>query len=247
MSANINVKRGRRPSDEPNLFARLARCSKCGGALRFFRESANVSQRYLKCYHAVSKACSAGFVNYDAFEKEVIGWLLLDQDDSLIKLTERKPDTKPAAATRIQELRARQEKLVELAGSDLSSIPAIRAGLMTTELEIRELTKAELDSPPEETLFAERAWELVERHENAKLSGDKEALYEVRGEIKVAFQRSISKITVYPERRIGDLHYCKFDVTLRSRDGELHRKYTRPALTRIKGVYNGANSSTEKR
>lgn len=240
MSAHIGAKRGRRPEDEPNLFRGIARCAKCGGSMQFFREGPSVKQRYLKCRPALTAAgCDAGFVNYDAFEQEVIGSLLLDQDDELVPLFEKRPTTRVFSNVEVIALKEQQSRLIDLAASGVMNIKLVTEKMNALEMLIRQQEQHLAEIPADDSLFAEKAWLLVERHENAKLEDDKSALYAVRRELRTAFQRALARINVQPDRRIDDEHLCSFSVEFRGTDAVLSRQYTRPALNNIRGAMNG--------
>jgi DNA invertase Pin-like site-specific DNA recombinase len=248
MSANIGTKRGRRPEDEPNLFTGLLRCSKCGGTMRFFRPTKTVSQSYIRCLSAVTGAgCDVqGFVNYDVFEKEVIGWLLLDQDEEFVSVLDRKPVLQAITGAKLQELRDQQSRLIDLVASGLMNPTLVGVKLNAIEQQIKD-QEAVIEAPVPESMFAEKAWALVERHENALLAvadgEDPQELYAVRRELKAAFARSIERLTVHPERRVNSVHHCKFSVVFRGYEGEPEREYTRPALNHVKGVWNGSQDT----
>jgi len=252
MSGNLGTKRGRRAEDEPNLFTGLARCANCGSSMRFFRENKNVNQRYIRCVSAVTNAgCNVeGYVNYDAFEKEVIGWLLLDQDDEVISLLGKKPTRKVVSSAELQALREQQTRLIDLAAGGLMNVKLVTEKLNALELQIAAHETQLVEEPPDDQLFTEKAWALVERHDDAQLAvadgEDAQELYAVRRELKAAFQRSLECIKIFPEVRSGDKYKCKFSVVFRGYDGEPTRKYTRPALIRVKGVWNGARGETPR-
>lgn len=95
-------------------------------------------------------------------------------------------------------------------------------------------------------MFAENALALVERHDDALLAvadgEDPLQLHAVRRELKAAFQRSLERINVFEERRVGFVHHCKLSVRFRGYDDEPERTYTRPALQHVKGAWNGAKA-----
>ena len=238
---------GRRVEDEPNLFTGIARCASCGGSMRFFRATKNVSQRYLKCLNSIiRKGCHVGYVNYDALEQEIIGWLLMDQDEEIVPILEKKPARKNAVhGAEIQALKDQQARLIDLAASGLMNTRLVSEKMNAIELQIKD---HEVDMVQEsiegddELLPAEKAWSLAVRHQDTMLGDDKEAWYAVRRELKTAFQKSIDEIRVYSEERIGNELHGKVSVIFRGYDGEPVREYKRPALTRIKGVWNSARA-----
>lgn len=249
MSGAIGTKRGRRAEDEPNLFTGLLFCAHCGARMQFFRATKNVSQRYLRCDNAIKavgcESADGGYVNYDALEKEVIGWLLLDQDEDVVTLLDKKPTQKVTTSAELQSLKEQQARLIDLVSEGLMNPRLVREKLNALEMQISH-HEATLVAEPEadERLFAEKAWALVERHEDARLAveagEDPQELYAVRRELKTAFQRSLERINVFPEKRVKNIHRCKFSVRFRGYDGEPARKYERPALNHVKGVFNGA-------
>lgn len=168
MSANIGTKRGKRSEDEPNLFTGLLYCSECGTRTRFFRQNKNVSQQYLRCEAALNHRCTAGNVNYDAFEKEVIGFLLLDQDDAVVSILDKKPTRKALMGAEIETLKEQQARLIDLAASGVMDTTLVRDKLNAIELKIREMDVIEPEA--DERLFAEKAWALAERHDDALLA-----------------------------------------------------------------------------
>ncbi|MCR5881547.1 recombinase family protein [Rhizobacter sp. J219] len=246
MSANIGTKRGKRSDDEPNLFTGLLYCSLCGTRTRFFRANKYVSQRYLRCEAALSHRCTARNVNYDAFEKEVIGFLLLDQDEDFVSILDKKPSRKAVSSAELQSLKDQQERLIDLAADGLMNTRMVTEKLNAIEMQIKHLQTVE-EPEPEERMFAEKAWALAERHENALLGDDPQELHAVRRELKAAFARSIERLTVHPEQRVGDEHLCRFGVRFRGYEGEVIREYTRPALIRVKGVWNQGRQGREVR
>ncbi|MEB0059790.1 recombinase family protein [Variovorax sp. LG9.2] len=241
MSSDIGTKRGRRSMDEKNLFSGLLKCAECGSGMRFFAESPRVSQQYVRCLKAVTNAgCNAPYVNYGAFEKEAIGWLLVDQDEELVPLRDKKKPTKRwVTEAEIQQLADEQSRLENVIAKALNPAPFL-ARHNANELKLKVLRSAVEEEPDfDERLFPERALELVEKHQDAALSGNKDELLAVRREIRTAFYRGIKLIRVFPEERADDEHVCTFAVTFRSFDGEHTRRYKRPALQNPKGVRNG--------
>lgn len=245
MSASVGTKRGRRAVDEPNLFTGLLFCAHCGSRMRFLRATKSVSQRYVRCENAMNKLCefNAGYVNYDALEKEVIGWLLLDQDEDFVTLLDKKPTLKSVSSAEIETLKEQQSRLIDLAASGVMNPKMVTEKLNALEMQIRHHETIPAEPEAEERLFAEKAWALVERHDNALLGDDPQELHEVRRELKAAFQRSLERISVFGETREGDTHLCKFSVRFRGYEGEPEREYLRPALIRVKGVWNGQAST----
>lgn len=242
LTAAIGTKRGRRPEDEPNLFTGIAFCALCPGSMQFFRESKHVKQRYLRCRNSLSKAhaCTAASINYDAFEKEAIGWLLLDQDEDVIPLLQKKISPQQVSNAEVVALKERQSKLLDLyVSGGLTDKAVVTEKLNVLSAKIQQLEATVVKLPSDERMFAERAWELVERHENARLGDDKEAFYAVRGELRSAFARAIERIHLFPDSRVDDVHHCKFSVEFRGYDGKPVREYTRPALNNVKGALNG--------
>ncbi|KPF48319.1 hypothetical protein IP87_02840 [beta proteobacterium AAP121] len=242
MSANIGTKRGRRAEDEPNIFTGLLYCGLCGSRMRFFRANKNVSQRYVRCDAAVNKRCTSTFVNYDAFEKEVIGWLLLDQDEDFVAVLDKKPTRQAMSAAEVKTLHDQRDRLIELLSAGLMNTAPVVEKLNAVEMQIQHLQTL-VEPEPDQRLFAEKAWALVERHEDASLAvadgEDPKELHVVRRELKAAFQGSLERINVFPETREDDTHFCKFSVQFRGYDGSPERQYTRPALKNVKGVFNG--------
>jgi DNA invertase Pin-like site-specific DNA recombinase len=234
---------GRRAVDEPNLFAGIGRCALCGSSLRFFRATPRVSQRYLKCVRSIiRKGCDASYVNYDALEQQVIGWLLMDQDEEVVPILEKKPVRKKAEnAAEIKALKDQQARLIDLASRGLMNSQPVVEKMNAIELQIKEYETSILleDEDGDDRLPAEKAWSLAVRHQDAELGDDKEAWYAVRRELKTAFQKSILAIHVYPERRIDDVMHCKISAQFRGYDGEPIHEYTRPALNNVRGVQNG--------
>jgi DNA invertase Pin-like site-specific DNA recombinase len=243
-SASKGTRRGRRPKDEPNLFAGLARCGSCGSALRFFRETKSVKQRYLKCHNAVNKSgCDASYVNYDALESEVIAWLLMDQDEEIVPILEKQPrHQKAVLSAEIISLKEQHTRLMELyaAGSLINTASVIQK-MNAIDLQIRhhEAAIIQEEANTDERLPAEKAWSLAVRHQDAALGDNKEYFFAVRRELKVAFQKAILAMHVYPERRVDDTVHCKVSVQFRGYDGEPSHEYVRPALNNVRGVRNG--------
>ena len=257
LSAPAGTKRGRRAEDEPNLFSGLVFCAHCGSRMRFFRANKNVSQRYVRCDAAVNKRsdgglvnkrCDAGFVNYDAFEQKVINWLLLDQDEDFVSLLDKKPTLKGASNAEIQTLKDQQAKLIDLAASGLMNTQMVTEKLNALEMQIQHHEAVLVEPEADERMFAEKAWALVERHDDALLAvadgEDAQELYAVRRELKAAFQRSVEHISVFTEEREGNKHRGKLSVQFRGYAGEVVAEYERPALTRVKGVWNGVREVT---
>lgn len=245
MTSEIGTKRGRRSAEERNLFAGLLKCAECGSGMRYFAESPRVNQRYIRCLKAVTKAgCNAPHVNYDAFEAEAIGWLLIDQDEELIPLRDKSRPTKRwVTQAEIQQIVDEQARLEGVIPRAINPSPFL-AQHNANELKLKVLRSVVLEEPDfDERLFPEKALELAEKHQDAVLSGDKVALIAVRQELRVAFYKGVKLIRVFPERRIEDEHICKFAVTFRSFDGEHLRTYKRPALQNPKGVRNGSRKS----
>jgi DNA invertase Pin-like site-specific DNA recombinase len=244
MGGPIGTKRGRRADDEPNIFTGLLFCAHCGSRMRFFRASKTVTQRYLRCNSAVDGAgCkTTGFINYDAFEKEVIGWLLLDQDEDYVALLDKKPTVKVASNAEVQSLKEQQARLIDLAASGVMNPRMVTDKLNALEMQIRHHETIVIEPAAEELMFEEKAWHLVERHDDAVLAvadgEDPEQLHAVRRELKAAFSRSLARINVYAETRIKDTHHCKFSVCFRGYVGEAEHSYERPALQNVKGVWN---------
>jgi hypothetical protein len=116
--------------------------------------------------------------------------------------------------------------------------------LNALELQIKAQEAIVVQAQPNERMFAERAWELVERHDDAQLGDDPVLLVAVRRELKAAFQRALSVINVFPEERVGDVVNCKFSVNFRGYDGWPEREYQRPALVNVRGVFNGSKSTS---
>ncbi len=247
MGGAIGTKRGRRAEDEPNIFTGLLFCAHCKSRMRFFRASKTVTQRYLRCDSAMNQTgCKdGGYVNYDAFEKEVIGWLLLDQDEDFVTLLDKKPTVKVASNAEIQSLKEQQARLIDLAASGVMNSRMITEKLNALEMQIRHHESVPVEPEAGELMFEERAWALVERHEDAALAvadgEDPKELYAVRRELKAAFHRSVERIDVFAETRVDNEHQCKFAVRFRGYEGEAEHEYTRPALIRIKGVWNKAH------
>ena len=244
MNGGIGTKRGRRSEDEPNLFTGILFCAHCGARMRFMRETKAVSQRYLKCISALERTgCEhRSYVNYDAFEKEVIGWLLLDQTEDYVALAEKKPTRKVTVSAEVQALLDQQSRLIDLVKDGLMNPSLVREKLNALEMQIAHHEAAPLAPESDGLMFEEKAWALVERHEDAALAvadgEDPAELHAVRRELKAAFQRSIERINVHSEDREGDVHRCSFSVQFRGYEvGPVH-EYERPALIRVKGVWN---------
>jgi DNA invertase Pin-like site-specific DNA recombinase len=171
MSGGIGTKRGRRAEDEPNLFTGLLFCAHCDGRMRFFRATPNVSQRYVRCENALNSLCEAeGYVNYDALEKEVIGWLLLDQDEDFVTLLDKKPTRKVVSNAEVQSLKDQQSRLIDLAASGVMNSRMVTEKLNAIEMQIRHHEAEVVEPEAEERLFAEKAWALVERHDTELLA-----------------------------------------------------------------------------
>jgi DNA invertase Pin-like site-specific DNA recombinase len=241
ITSGLGTTRGKRTEDEANLFTGLARCAGCGSSMRFFRETKTVAQRYIRCLNAITHVgCnSTGYVNYDAFEKEAIGWLLLDQDEEFVSLLQPKPTLRAVSNAEVIALKEQQSRLIDLASSGLMNTTLVTEKLNALELQIKAQEAIVVQAQPNERMFAERAWELVERHDDAQLGDDPVLLVTVRRELKAAFQRALSVISVFPEERVEDVITCKFAVNFRGYDGWPERSYTRPALQNVKGVFNG--------
>ncbi|MDP3082402.1 MAG: recombinase family protein [Rubrivivax sp.] len=245
MSGAIGTKRGRRADDEPNIFTGLLFCAHCGSRLRFSRASKTVTQRYVRCEQAINgKRCDfEGYVNYDALEKEVIGWLLLDQDDDFVALLDKKPARKVVSDAEVKALKEQQARLIDLAASGVMNARVITEKLNALEMQIRHHETTLVEPEADDRMFAEKAWALVERHEDATFAvadgENPQTLYAVRRELKAAFHRSLRRINVFAEHRIEDTVHCKFSVQFRGYDGEPVREYKRPALNNVKGVLNG--------
>lgn len=244
MSGGIGTKRGRRAEDEPNLFTGLLFCGHCGSRLRFYRASKTVTQRYLVCSSALDgTGCKhRGFINYDAFESEVIGWLLLDQEEDYVQLLDKKPAAKVVVSAEVQTLKEQQARLIDLVKDGLMNPSLVREKLNALEMQIRHHETVITEPENQELMFGEKAWALVERHENASLAvadgEDPQELYAVRRELKAAFSRSVERFNVFNEKRVGDEHVGKFSVQFRGYEiGPVH-KYKRPALQNVKGVWN---------
>lgn len=245
MSAGLGTKRGRRAEDEPNILTGLLFCAHCGSRMRFFRATKSVSQRYVCCERVINgKQCDSGYVQYDALEKEVIGWLLLDQDEDFVTLLDKKPTRKVASNAEVQSLKEQQSRLVDLAASGVMNPRMVTEKLNALEMQIRHHETVVVEPEADERMFAEKAWALAERHDDALLAvadgEDPQELYAVRRELKAAFQRSLERINVFAETRVKDKHLCKFSVRFRGYDGEPEHEYERPALSHVKGVWNGA-------
>jgi hypothetical protein len=244
MGGDIGTKRGRRAEDEPNIFTGLLFCAHCNSRMRFYRASKTVTQRYLRCLSAIEgTGCKHnGFINYDAFEKEVIAWLLLDQDEDFVTLLDKKPTVKVVSNAEIQSLKEQQARLIDLAASGVMNSRMITEKLNALEMQIRHHETVIVEPEVDALMFEEKAWHLVERHDDAVLAvadgEDPQQLYAVRRELKAAFHRSLERISVYTEERKGDEHLCKFSVRFRGYEGEPEHEYKRPALIRIKGVWN---------
>lgn len=209
---------------------------------------ATVTQRYLRCNSAVDGAgCkTTGFINYDAFEKEVIGWLLLDQEEDFIALLDKKPTVKVVASAEVKALKEQQARLIDLAADGLINPALVKAKLNELEMQIGHHESVVIEPEPDALMFEEKAWHLVERHDDAVLAvadgDDPQQLYAVRRELKAAFHRSLEKVSIFTEERKGDKHLCKFSVRFRGYEGEPVHEYTRPALTHLKGVWNKARA-----
>lgn len=249
MGADIGTKRGRRAEDEPNIFTGLLFCAHCNSRMRFYRASKTVSQRYLRCLSAIEgTGCThKGFINYDALEKEVIGWLLLDQEEDFIALLDKKPTVKVTANAEVKALKEQQARLIDLAADGLINPALVKAKLNELEMQINHHESVVIEPEPDALMFEEKAWHLVERQEDAVLAvadgEDPAELHAVRRELKAAFHRSLERINVFTEERKGDKHLCKFSVRFRDYEGEPAHEYTRPALIRIKGVWNKARAA----
>jgi DNA invertase Pin-like site-specific DNA recombinase len=250
MGGSIGTKRGRRADDEPNLFTGLLFCGHCGSRLKFVRASKTVFQRYLRCVSALDRTgCEhAGHINYDAFEKEVIEGLLLDLDQDYVELVDKKPTIKVVANAEVKALKEQQARLIELVSDGLMNPSLVREKLNALEMQISHHETAPVEEEDDVLMFEEKAWALVERHQDAQLAvadgEDPTELYAVRRELKAAFHRSIERFNVFTETREGDVHTGKFSVRFRGyEDGPVHT-YKRPALIHVKGVYNKKRPST---
>lgn len=241
-SSSKGTRAGRRPDDEPNLFTGLIRCGACGASMRFFRASKTVSQQYIKCQDAVIKhKCDASYINYDALEADIIGWLLMDQDEEIVPILEKKPARKKAVhSAEIQALKEQRARFLELLGKGLMNSQPVFERLNAIELQIKDHEHGLVFEAPEddERLPAEKAWSLAVKLQDATLADDDEALAAVRREVKVAFQKAIRVIRVAPEVREGDDIAVSLEVEFNGYDGVVEHQYTRRALRHIKGVFN---------
>lgn len=241
-SASKGTRAGRRPEDTPNLFTGLVRCAQCGASMRFFRASKSVSQQYLKCHDAVIKlGCDAGYINYDALEADVIGWLLMDQDEEIVPILEKKPARKKAVhGAEIQALKEQQSRLLDLLTSGLMNSKPVAEKLNAIELQIRahEAGMVLDAAPDDERLPAEKAWSLAVNLQDATLGDDPTALAAVRREVKVAFQKAIRVIRIAPEVRVDDDITVALQVEFNGYDDVVKHTYSRPALRHVKGVFN---------
>ncbi|MBB3177925.1 recombinase family protein [Variovorax sp. Sphag1AA] len=246
MDGSIGTKRGRRAEDEPNIFTGLLFCGHCGSRLRFFRASKTVSQRYLKCVSALDRTgCEhRSFINYDAFEKEVIGWLLLDQEHDYVALLDKKPTVKVVVSAELKALKEQQARLIDLVADGLMNPALVREKLNALEMQIQHHETAVVEPEADVLMFEEKAWALVERHEEAELAvADGEPpdeLYAVRRELKAAFHRSVERFNVFTEERVKDEHIGKFSVRFRGYEDGPVRQYKRPALICLIGAKRAA-------
>lgn len=112
--------------------------------------------------------------------------------------------------------------------------------LNSLEMQIRHYETVMVEPELDTVMFEEKAWALVERHQDAVLAvadgEDPQVLHAVRRELKTAFQRSLEAINVFSEKRVKDTHHCQFSVTFRGYEGEAEHAYTRPALQNFKGL-----------
>jgi len=248
MGTQVSTRRGRKPNDEPNLFSGLVRCGKCGGRLRFQRPTANVSQPYFSCLNqAYKRGCDAKHINYNFFEKEMIGWLLLDQDDEIIPLFEPKKTPQRAdIAAEIKALQEQQERLLDLVMNGSLANPAVASKkLNDVEAKLRELQAVPQFDPIEEDdrLPAEKAWTLAVKLEQLSYDDDPTEYHKARRELRIAFQTAIETIFIDPEVRVGDEYVCRVVINFVNDDGTAERTYTRPALNNVKGKLNGRQAA----
>ena len=243
---------GRRPEDEPNLFTGLVRCAKCGGRLRFQRATANVSQRYFACSNTLNKVkgCDAKHVNYDAFEKEMVAALLMDQDEEVIRIFDLNPTNKRSEYEgELKMLKEQQGRLLELVMSGTLSdttASSIKLNEISTKMKAVEALMLKEAPTGQDRLPAERAWSLAVEHQDRALDDDLTRFYQIRRDIRMAFQRSIETLFVHPEDRKDDQINVMVDVKLIGKDEQLVVKYTRPALRHVKGVYNTKKASVPR-
>lgn len=246
MTATLGTRRGRRREDEANLFPGIVRCAKCDSPMRFFRASSSVSQQYIRCVSAVTKAgCKVkGFVNYDAFEKEILAWLLFDVEDEALTLS-KKPSNQAVSQAELQALREQQSRLIDLAAGGLMNTRMVADKLNAIEQQIKKL-EVVVDEPSADWPYVDLAFPLYEQLHDARLAvaagEDPEILHSVRREIRAAFARSLERIRVYPEKRVGDEHHCKFTIEYRDYEDTPTKEYKRPALKAVKGVWNTARA-----
>lgn len=197
-------KGGAAPDDIPNLFSGLLRCGGCGGSLRYNRSSTG-RFAYLKCLNSLYKSgdCDAGAVQYEGVEKELLAFLLFDQDDELIPLN--KPVRANSVASHqaeIQSLKDQKNRLIELAQAGLTNISDTVQRLNDVEAKIKAVEAQIVIPPPidEAREAVERAMSLFVEHEERSLDSEPTRYYEVRREIRTAFQKAIKRIDVLDDQ-----------------------------------------------
>lgn len=242
-SASKGTRAGRTALDQPNLFTGLLRCGQCGASMRFFRPSKTVTQQYVKCHDAVVKLnCDAGYVNYDALEADLIGWLLMDQNEEIVEILEKKPARKKAIhGAEVQTLKEQRNNLVELMMKGLVNPTYVAEKLNNIELQIKDHESGMVEESipdDDERLPAEKAWTLAVNLQDATLGDDPVALANIRSEIKVAFQKAIRVIRVPPEVRTDHEITVHLEVEFNGYDAVVQHQYKRRALRHVKGVYN---------
>lgn len=178
----------------------------------------------------MNKRCDAGFLNYDALEKEVIGWLLLDQDEDFVALLDKKPTRKVVTNAGLRRLREQQARLIDLAASGVMNSKMVAEKLNELEMQLRHHETVVQEREADERMFTEKARALVERHDNAGLGDDQ-----------------LERISVFAETRDGNKHLCKFSVRFRGYEGEPEREHEheRPELIRVKGVWKGRDREAD--
>ena len=222
---------GRRPEDVPNLFTGLLRCANCSAALRFNRKDGKHS--YLKCTNSLqlAKDCDAGSIQYNAFEKEMIAWLLIDQNDELIPLfRQRRPNISDSIRAEISSLSDQRARLYGLVMTgDLLNTSVATQKLNEIELKINALqSQIVLDAPEDDGREAvERAITLAASHEQHSYDDDPTRFREIRRELRTAFQKAISTIRVTEERRENHRIVCDVQVKFAWFDGSIEHSITR--------------------
>jgi len=231
--ARANVTQGKIGTHVANLFAGLAYCV-CGSRFRFVGYRGRGTKSYLVCQASNAKGkCKVRPTQYEALEDDVLAWLLFDQDEEVVPLTnvKRTDPTLPLQAE-LMKLSEQRERLYELVMSGTLKDTA-DAGRRINEVDEKvaavkrrlEEVKVPLADPRE---AIERAVSLYIEHQEQALADDKTRYTEIRHELQTALRKIIRQMVIHDETVRDGQVYVEYDVTFAWDDEPFHRSYLRP-------------------